>query len=101
MQTLLKLAKIVPLVLSAVAAAFAVGVPLFALPATLSLPRGQRPGISRLTIEQAAQRLRADTDRAGWDRVEAARALVGQRMSYSRRNSFDSADRAFERGYGY
>jgi hypothetical protein len=33
--------------------------------------------------------------------AEAARALVGQRMQYSRRNSFDSAGRAFERGYGY
>jgi transglutaminase-like putative cysteine protease len=54
-----------------------------------------------LTIGQAAQQLRADTGQAGWDRVEAARALVGQRMFYSRRNSFDSADKAFERGYGY
>ena len=97
MQPLTKLARIVPLTL----AAFAAGVPLFALPATLSLPRGQRPGVDKLTIEQAAQQLCANSDQAGWDRVEAARALVGQRMSYSRRNSFDSADKAFERGYGY
>lgn len=97
MQILIKLAKIVPLVLLA----FAVGVPLFGLPATLSLPRGQRRGVSKLTIEQAAQQLRSNGDVVGWDRVEAARALVGQRMQYSRRNSFDSAERAFERGYGY
>jgi len=97
MQILLKLTKIVPLI----PLAFAAGVPLFALPATLSLPRGQRPGVNRLTIEQAAQQLRADSDQAGWDHVEAARALVGQRMSYSRRNSFDSPGKAFERGYGY
>jgi transglutaminase-like putative cysteine protease len=97
MQILIKLAKIVPLILLA----FAAGVPLFGLPATLSLPRGQRPGVHKLTIEQAAQQLRANGSEAGWARVEAARALVGQRMQYSRRNSFDSAERAFERGYGY
>jgi transglutaminase-like putative cysteine protease len=33
--------------------------------------------------------------------VEAARALVAERMQYSRRNSFDKAERAFSRGYGY
>jgi transglutaminase-like putative cysteine protease len=66
----------------------------------LSLPRGQRPGVQKLTIDQAARQLQ-ESDRVGWDRVEAARALVGQRMQYSRRNSVDSAERAFERGYGY
>jgi hypothetical protein len=37
----------------------------------------------------------------GWDLVEAARALVGARMPYSRRNSFQPASLAFRRGYGY
>ena len=96
MQVLIRLAKVVPLIFVAIA----VGVPLFGLLATLSLPRGQRRGVDKLTIEQAARQLQA-SDPEGWDRVEAARALVGQRMQYSRRNSFDSAGRAFERGYGY
>lgn len=91
-----KLARIAPTVLLAIG----VGVPAFALPATLTLPRGQRPGIGKLTIAQAAQQLR-ESGRTGWDLVEAARALVAQRMQYCRRNSFDSAARAFERGYGY
>jgi transglutaminase-like putative cysteine protease len=91
------MAKIVSLIFLS----FAAGVPLFALPATLSLPRGQRPGVDKLTIAAAAQQLRTHGDQAGWNRAEAARALVGQRMSYSRHNNFDSADRAFERGYGY
>jgi len=57
--------------------AIVVGVPLYALPATLSLPRGQRPGVKKLTISQAALRLR-QSGRRGWPLVEAARALVAQ-----------------------
>ena len=79
---------------------FLAGVPLYALPATLTLPPGPRPGIEETTIEEAALQLKA-SGKSGWDLVEAARALVAERMAYSRRNSFDSADRAFERGYGY
>jgi transglutaminase-like putative cysteine protease len=79
---------------------FMAGVPLYALPATLTLPPGPRPGVEELTIEQAAQQLDA-SGKKGWDLVEAARSLVAERMAYSRRNSFDSAGRAFERGYGY
>ena len=96
MKVLYKLARIVPAALLAIV----VGVPLYALPATLSLPRGQRPGIGKLTILQAAQQLR-ESDKTGWALVEAARALVAQRLQYCRRNSFDSAAKAFERGYGY
>lgn len=33
--------------------------------------------------------------------MEAARGLVAVRMQYCRRNSFDPAPKAFERGYGY
>jgi transglutaminase-like putative cysteine protease len=96
MKVLRKLSRIGPATLLAIA----VGVPAYALPATLSLPRGQRPGIGKLTILQAAQQLR-ERGKAGWDLVEAARALVAGRMQYCRRNSFDSAAKAFERGYGY
>ena len=77
-----------------------VGVPLYAIPATRTLPAGPRPGIAELSIEQAANQLNS-TGKTGWALVEAARALVAERMQYSRRNSFDSAGRAFERGYGY
>ena len=80
--------------------AFAIGVPLYALPATLSLAPGSRPGIGGLTIHQAARQLES-SGKSGWELVEASRALVGERMLYSRRNSFDSPSTAFERGYGY
>lgn len=77
-----------------------IGVPLYAIPATLTLPVGLRPGLEDLTIHQAAVQLRS-SGKTDWELVEAARALVAERMQYSRRNSFDSSGRAFERGYGY
>ena len=77
-----------------------IGVPLYALPATLSLGRRRRPGIEPLTIQEAAQQLRGK-GQSGPALVEAARLLVGERMQYCRRNSFDLYPRAFERGYGY
>jgi hypothetical protein len=77
-----------------------VGVPLYAVPATFTLPAGTRPGLAELTIQGAAQQLEG-SGKTGWALVEAARALVSERMQYSRRNSFDPSGRAFERGYGY
>ena len=73
---------------------------LFVLPATLSLPRGRRPCLEDLTIEEAAVRLR-QSGAAGWHLVEEARRLVGERMAYCRRNGLDSYPTAFRRGYGY
>jgi transglutaminase-like putative cysteine protease len=81
-------------------AAIGVGLPLYAVPATLTLPAGRRPGVESLTITQAAQRLRV-SGQTGMALIEAARALVGERMAYCRRNGFDNHRRAFERGYGY
>jgi transglutaminase-like putative cysteine protease len=76
------------------------GLALYALPAMFTLPGGTRPGLEPLTLSQATQQL-METGKTGWDRVEATRALVAERMQYSRRNSFDSDAKAFERGYGY
>jgi len=76
------------------------GLFLYVLPATLSLPRGQRPDLDDLTIEEAAVRLR-QSGAEGWDLIEDARLLVGDRLAYCRRNGFDSYKKAFRRGYGY
>jgi transglutaminase-like putative cysteine protease len=76
------------------------GLTLFALSATFSLPPGPRPGLEDLTLEEAAVRL-GQSGAEGWHLVEKARLLVGDRMTYSRRNSFDSYSTAFRRGYGY
>ena len=86
--------------LIALALAILLGPVLLALSATLSLPRGRRPELGPLTLDQAAADLRA-CGRHGWELVEAARCLVAQRMVYCRRNSFDPAPQAFERGLGY
>jgi transglutaminase-like putative cysteine protease len=83
-----------------VVGALAIGVPLYALPAALTLPPGPRPGLEALTLPQAARRLQ-QAGKTGWPLVEAARRLVAERMRYSRRNSFDTSSRAFARGYGY
>lgn len=77
-----------------------IGTPLSALPATLSLPGGLRPGLKPLTLSQAASQLKS-CGKNGMALVEEARLLVAQRMQYCRRNSFDIHSRAFERGYGY
>jgi transglutaminase-like putative cysteine protease len=79
---------------------FLLGVPLYGVPAALTLPAGIRPGLEPLTLSQAAEQL-AVSGKSGWELVEAARALVKDRMAYSRRSSFDTYERAFERGYGY
>jgi transglutaminase-like putative cysteine protease len=95
-DTVLTLAKVV----FAAIVSIVVGLPLYALPATLSLPPGPRSGIGELTLPGAANQLQA-TGMTGASLVEAARALVAERMHYCRRNSFDSPAKAFERGYGY
>jgi hypothetical protein len=79
---------------------FLIGVPLYALPATLSLQPGLRPGLEDLTLPQAAEQL-IETGKSDSGLIEAAHALVAKRMIYSRRNSFDNYATAFERGYGY
>jgi len=76
------------------------GLALYALPAMFTLSKGMRPRLEPMDLSQAAQRL-LDTGKTGWDLVEAARALVADRMQYSRRNSFDRDGKAFERGYGF
>ncbi len=76
------------------------GLTFFALSATFTLPAGPRPGLEDLTLEEAAVQL-GQSAAEGWDLVEKARLLVGDRMAYSRRNSFDPYRMAFRRGYGY
>ncbi|MBA4056058.1 MAG: hypothetical protein C0490_15190 [Marivirga sp.] len=73
---------------------------IIAVPATLSLPGGIRPGLEKLTIKEAAQHLRSK-DSHGWEMVKDATVLIHNRMMYCRRNSFDHYKKAFERGYGY
>lgn len=73
---------------------------LYAIPAMISLPEGIRPGLNELTIKEAANTLNS----MGLDNlelIEEARLLVNERMVYCRRNSYDSYQKAFKRGYGF
>ena len=73
---------------------------LYAIPAMISLPGGIRPGLKSLTIEDAIQALeKKDLD--GMELIEEARSMVGSRMAYCRRNSYESYKKAFKRGYGF
>jgi len=73
---------------------------VYALPAIISLPSGIRPGLQELTIDEAVDSLK-ETGLRDMQLVESARKLVAQRMEYCRRNSYDSFDKAFRRGYGF
>lgn len=73
---------------------------LYAIPAMISLPGGIRPGIEEQTIEEAVQALKKK-NLEGIDLIEEARSLVGKRMAYCRRNSYESYKKAFRRGYGF
>lgn len=73
---------------------------IYAIPAMISLPVGIRPGLNELTIEEAVNILNnKNLDRL--DLIEKARLLVNERMVYCRRNSYDSYQKAFKRGYGF
>jgi len=52
------------------------------------------------TIEDAAAYLK-NKDLKEWELVKEAQRLVAEKMEYSRRNNWDTADRAFARGMGY
>lgn len=93
MQKIIFVLLLVPLAILALAT-------LYALPAVLSLPSGPRSGLGPMTIEEAVAVLRA-SDKSGWALIEAARALVGQRMRYGRRNNWEHYRKAFARGMGF
>ena len=73
---------------------------IYAIPAMISLPGGIRPGLSEFSIREATDLL-DDTNLEGLDLIEEARLLVKERMVYCRRNSYDSYQKAFIRGYGF
>lgn len=77
-----------------------IGVILYGLPATFTLKSGLRPGLKRLSIDEAVWNL-INSKKEGWELIEEVRQLIKARMQYCRRNSFDFYEKAFLRGYGY
>ncbi|MFC2123769.1 transglutaminase family protein [Bacteroidota bacterium] len=77
-----------------------IGTIIYALPAMVTLPSGPRSGIEELTIADAAKQIREDYPK-GWQQIERARQLVGERMDYCYQNAYDSYEKAFTRGLGF
>jgi hypothetical protein len=73
---------------------------IYALPATFSLQRGLRPGLESKSIDEAVLELK-ESGYSDLELIEKARLMIGQRMAYNRRNSYDSYKKAFKRGYGF
>lgn len=86
--------------ISLIILAIYIGTILFAIPATLTLPKGIRPGIDKITIEETIKKL-GNSEKGNFENVEEVRKIVSKRMKYCRRNGFDSYETAFYRGYGY
>ena len=74
---------------------------LLTIPLLRRLPR---PGCVSMdgitTIDDAVEACRR-TKLQGWDLVAYAQQLVARKFTYSRLNTWDTPDRAFERGMGY
>jgi len=73
---------------------------IYALPATFSLQRGIRPGLESKSIDEAVLEIK-ESGYSDLELIEEARSMVGQRMVYCRRNSYDSYKTGFYRGYGF
>lgn len=75
---------------------------LYTIPPYFKLPKQKSTKIfgSVVTIDDAVKYLR-DSKKTDWELVKAAQNLVSQKMEYSRRNNWDTPERAFIRGMGY
>ena len=73
----------------------------YTLPGLRRLPKQKERSLNGITtIDDAVKYLRS-TNKVGWELVTAAQKLVNAKMQYSRRNGWDSPQRAFRRGMGY
>ncbi|MCJ7625590.1 MAG: hypothetical protein MUO76_19015 [Anaerolineaceae bacterium] len=65
------------------------------------LPREGRTTVDGITTIEDAVRVCQESGKTGWELVEFARWISARKFTYSRRNHWDSPERAFERGMGY
>jgi transglutaminase-like putative cysteine protease len=101
MGKVLPLAIIVILAASVVISAGLCALLLLTLPGLRLLPKARRVTLEGITtIDDAVVACRR-TGLSGWPLAAYAQQLAARKFSYSRRNPWDSPDRAFERGLGY
>lgn len=73
----------------------------YTLPGLRRLPKENERTLNGITtIDDAVRALHA-SGKSGWELVMAAQKLVNAKMEYSRRNGWDTPERAFRRGMGY
>ncbi len=78
--------------------AFIVGTgTLITIPAMLSLPKGIRPGLDKLTIDQALDKL-ASSGKSCWDLVREARNLVETESAIADEITINISERHFSGG---
>ncbi len=74
---------------------------LLTLPGRRLLPREGRTTVDGVITLADAERVCRESGLTGWALVAFAQRLVARKFTYSRRNPWDTAPRAFERGMGY
>lgn len=74
---------------------------LACIPGLLLLPKEKMTTIDGITTLEDAVRACAELGHTGWDLVEHAQKLTARKFTYSRRNSWESPEKAFARGQGY
>jgi hypothetical protein len=78
-----------------------IGLYVYTLPGLRRLPKAKQRSLDGVTTIDDAVRHLQNSGKTGWGLVAAAQTLVNAKMEYSRRNGWDTAPRAFQRGMGY
>ncbi|MBI9045920.1 MAG: alpha/beta fold hydrolase [Anaerolineaceae bacterium] len=65
------------------------------------LPEEKRKRTNDILTIADAVKVCQDSKKSAWDLVALAQSIVNQKFNYSRRNPWDTPEKAFERGLGY
>ena len=93
--------KQLALIGSAIGAAVLVATYLLVVPLQRRLPRPGRVAIDGITTIADAVAACRQSHLQGWELVAYVQQVVARKFTYSRLNTWDTPDRAFERGLGY
>jgi hypothetical protein len=74
---------------------------LACIPGLLLLSGEETSAVDGVTTIEEAVRACQESGRTGWALVEYAQKLTARKFTYSRRNSWESSEKAFARGQGY
>jgi hypothetical protein len=89
------------LVFAGIILLYTISIGLACIPGLLLLPEDKTTTVGGITTLEDAVRSCCKSGLDGWDLVEYAQKLTAQKFTYSRRNSWESPEKAFARGQGY